>query len=364
MRNAVLGAAWLAALLVPSLPAQEAAPAPFPKIARFRGFNVPNLNADLLKDARDKFGANSVRYLLPLNWKANVDHVDMAEALRRLVADLPQGLDNARALGLGVVIAMPMYNFAVPGAPAPATPFFKDPAVLAGYLDIWTQIATLCKGRDQEIWLDLMNEPLDRSAMPSGPKEWPGWAQQLIDRIRTIDPVHPVVVEPGPGGLCWGMWSLPLLKGDPVIYSFHQYQPQSYTHQGVADIQHTDLARPFLETGKHWPGEFGDSGGGTWNHDRIVKELEPVTSFLKAHPGARMYVGEFSVVRWAPDGAQYLKDNLEIFERNGWDWSYHAFREHNYWSLERNPDNTEADGFTDRGEVIRDALKRNAGAQP
>jgi len=342
-------------------PSATPALAPFPHHPRLRGFNVPNLSFELLRDARDKFGANSVRYLLPLNWKANVDHVDSAEALRRLVADLPQGLENARQLGLTVIISLPMFDLGKTDSPEAKKPgaFWKDESHLQQYLETWTEIAKMSAGRDQEIWFDLMNEPLDRSVMPFAPKQWPAWAQKMIDTIRAIDPVHPVVVESGPGGLCWGMWSQPLLKGDPIIYSFHQYQPQSYTHQGIADVQHTDLAKAFLQSGRPWPGEFGDSGGGMWDQERIAKELEPVQAFQKAHPDARIYVGEFSVVRWAPNGAQYLKDSLELFEKNGWDWSYHAFREHNFWSLEHLPDGTKSDALTDRGQVVREFMERN-----
>ena len=44
--------------------------------------------------------------------------------------------------------------------------------------------------------------------------------------------------------------------------------------------------------------------------------------------------GEFSVAVWAPGGAAYLDDLVSIFEEYGWDWTYHAFREWEGWSLE------------------------------
>ncbi len=342
-------------------PAASPAPAtqPIPP-ARLRGFNVPSLNPDLLRDAKEKFGANSVRYLLPLNWKVNVDHVSDAEALKRLVADLPAGLDAARDLGLTVIISMPMLDLVKTSPNDPKkVPYWKDEGHLQQFLDVWTEIAKMCADRPQEIWFDIVNEPLDRSVMPFAPKQWPAWAQKITDAIRAIDPHHPIVVECGPGGLCWGMWTMPILKGDPIIYSFHQYQPQSYTHQGIADVKHTDLSKAFLESGRPWPGEFGDSGGGLWDKERLPKELEPVLAFHKKHPEARIYVGEFSVVRWAPNGAQYLRDNLELFEKYGWDWSYHAFREHNFWSLEHHPDGTKVDELTDRGQVVHEFMERN-----
>lgn len=53
-----------------------------------------------------------------------------------------------------------------------------------------------------------------------------------------------------------------------------------------------------------------------------------------------IYIGEFSAIRWAPgdNACAYLRDAIEIFEQYGWDWSYHAFREWNGWSVEHGPD--------------------------
>ena len=50
--------------------------------------------------------------------------------------------------------------------------------------------------------------------------------------------------------------------------------------------------------------------------------------------GAKIYVGEFSAVCWAPDAEKYLEDVISVFEEYGWDWTYHAFREWPGWSVE------------------------------
>ena len=39
-----------------------------------------------------------------------------------------------------------------------------------------------------------------------------------------------------------------------------------------------------------------------------------------------------------PARADWLRDAISIFEQNGWDWSYHAFREWQGWSVEYGPD--------------------------
>ena len=67
--------------------------------------------------------------------------------------------------------------------------------------------------------------------------------------------------------------------------------------------------------------------------------LQPVRDFQLAY-NVHIYAGEFSAIRWAPgdSATQYLRDVIELFEEYGWDWSYHAYREWDGWSLEHGPD--------------------------
>ena len=51
-----------------------------------------------------------------------------------------------------------------------------------------------------------------------------------------------------------------------------------------------------------------------------------------------IYVGEFSAIRWAPGADNYLRDCIDIFEEYGWDWTYHAYREWDVWSVEHGSD--------------------------
>ena len=50
--------------------------------------------------------------------------------------------------------------------------------------------------------------------------------------------------------------------------------------------------------------------------------------------GAKIYVGEFSAVAWAEGADIWLRDILSVFGEYGWDWTYHAFREWDWWSVE------------------------------
>jgi hypothetical protein len=103
------------------------------------------------------------------------------------------------------------------------------------------------------------------------------------------------------------------------------YWPYEYTHQG------TD-GRPWVtEADKPaYPGTFNSR---PFNREAIERHLAPVREFQNAY-GARIFVAEFSVVRWAPGAAKFLADEVSLFEEYGWDWTYHAFRELTAWNLE------------------------------
>ena len=139
-----------------------------------------------------------------------------------------------------------------------------------------------------------------------------------------------------------------------VIYQVHMYQPGSFTHQRVNN--------PFGEKGANraitYPGKIDNR---EYDREMLRKTLAPVRAFQQKH-GARIYVGEFSAVTWAPGAAEYLRDCISLFEEYGWDWTYHAFRESPIWDLEKAgtsradirpvPDN-------DRKQAVLEGLKNN-----
>jgi len=89
----------------------------------------------------------------------------------------------------------------------------------------------------------------------------------------------------------------------------------------------------------------------------------PAIEFQQAY-NVHIYVGEFSVIRWAPgdSGYQYLRDVIDLFEEYGWDWSYHAFREWDGWSVEHGPDRSDrkpTDRPTARMKLLLDWFAMN-----
>ena len=48
----------------------------------------------------------------------------------------------------------------------------------------------------------------------------------------------------------------------------------------------------------------------------------------------RGMIARDAAIAWAEGAADYLRDCIDLFEEEGWDWTYHAFREWTGWSVE------------------------------
>lgn len=79
----------------------------------------------------------------------------------------------------------------------------------------------------------------------------------------------------------------PLAIGD-VVYSVRMYDPGTFTHQGVG---HCD------PLGQTYTGVLKD--GETLDKEWLRRQLAPVRDFQLRHH-ARILVGEFSAICWAP----------------------------------------------------------------
>jgi aryl-phospho-beta-D-glucosidase BglC (GH1 family) len=363
----------LLASLLPGLAALSAAPTSDPNdlanFPRLRGMTVPHgADATVFHDAAAN-GANAVRLILsPLTTSAS----HPAAGWQKMVENLPSQLEAAKKEHIIVIVSLftpPVDRNFGPSAKdeerkAALHAFWTDPNSLDVMIAQAVQTARLLKPYEGMVWLELKNEPLDWADYPAIPHNWPVWAQKLVDAVRAVSAV-PIVVQVGPGGFSSGFATFSKLKGDNLVYSLHNYQPLSYTHQGVKQLIGTDLAHPYDQLGKKWPAE--DGKGGLWDKERLRKEFEPVIRFARENK-VRIYVGEFGVARWAPNAEDYLRDNIELFEEQGWDWTYHAFRESAIWSFEH--DETYSDrnsarlstSENARAKVIRAALSKNQSA--
>lgn len=259
---------------------------------------------------------------------------------------------------------------------------WTDPNFEGNMIRAWRDIVTRMHKYHDTIWAyELWNEPLDRNQLPWAPRQWRPLAVRIVKEIRTIDPDCWIIYGPGPGSLWRGIDHLRPLPDTHIIYTVHYYSPDSFTHQGVGlELKvGTDMTDLTTKINNHYPGVLR-SGGSTalWDRARLEQHLHDVDTFANRWK-VPMFVGEFSVIRWAPspDGAQWLNDVITLFENRGWSWTYHAFREWPGWSLEHpsGPESFWAPGMpheilstkatteTDRAKVVKSFLKRNQSSQ-
>ena len=318
--------------------------------ARLRGAMVsPNATEEDLRVLGKEWGANLVRWQL-CGFKPRMDTGDtaayeamLAVHLKKLDAILPA------CEKYGLMVAVDLHTG--PGQWAESgRGLFTSAACQKRFVEIWREIARRYKNAKAVWGYDLVNEPHESPFDPDL-SDWQELAERAAKAIREIDPERTIIVEPAEGGGPGGMAQLRPIAVPNVVYSVHMYNPGSFTHQGV-----------FGEWVKKIPYP-GETEGKMWDKAALEASLKPAIDFQKAF-GVQIYVGEFSAIRWAPDGsaARYLKDLIDIFESRGWDWTYHAFREWQGWSAEHGSDKADtkpAVKQTDRERLLREWYGKN-----
>jgi aryl-phospho-beta-D-glucosidase BglC (GH1 family) len=223
------------------------------------------------------------------------------------------------------------------------------------FVETWRTLATRYRDVDV-IWAyDILNEAVEGN-MPTigdttqieGLLNWRALALKTSKVIREIDPYTAIIMHPEPWGSPEALaWLEPFCPTEVpnVLYTVHMYLPHAFTHQGVWETP----------MGLVYPGVMPD--GIYWDKEQIRRSLQVVRDFA-ADYGVHIYIGEFGSIRWAPDNSSYrwLRDVIEVFEEEGWDWAYHAFREWHGWSVEHSTDrddNRRTTEPTDRELLLR-----------
>jgi hypothetical protein len=302
------------------------------------------------------WNVNCIRWQLGGS-KENLEKYDLW--LEGKLDELAKVLEAAQANGIKVVVDLHL----PPGGRLPdgTLRMVVEEKYQTEFVACWERIARRFKNHPALWAYDLVNEPVQNRFSPVGVENWLGIQVKAAKAIRTIDTKTPIMIESdewdGPA---------PFAMMEPVdvpnvIYQVHMYFPGEFTHQGVRTDQGIVKDKNLQSASISYPGMIA---GKQMDKEALRRWLEPVREFQKAY-NARIYVGEFSAIRWAPGAAQYLDDCISIFEEYGWDWTYHAFREWPGWSVEHanlpydrnnHPKATEP---TDRFLVLEKWFKKN-----
>ena len=262
-----------------------------------------------------------VRYQMVRGWFKENDNQDLQEFDLWLNGRLDH-LENAvlpmaRKYGMRVVV-----DLHVPpgGICNGEMNMFHEKRWADHFVACWERIARHFKGRSEIYGFDLINEPLQMKPSPDGLDYW---TVQLkaAEAIRKIDLKTPIIIEANDRSLPDKYVEMRPMPVSNVIYQVHMYHPIPYTHQGVSS-----------KDGKFERLCYPDAGKG-WDRGYLKDKLAPVRAFQLKY-GAKIYVGEFSAIAWAGGADSFLADCISVFEEYGWDWTYHAFREWDGWSVE------------------------------
>lgn len=337
---------------------------PRPARVMHRGHDLPRLRGAMisprtlteadLRTLGQEWNANLVRWQLIRMARpgesASLDAWDrwLEEELKRLDAMLPL----CRKYGLYVALDLhsPPGGVGTAGGYAGSDAgLFNDRACQERFVKAWEHMARRYKG-NRVIWgFDLANEPVE-DEWDGTCDDWQALAERTAKAIRAVDPDRTIIVEPPEWGSPGGLRHFRPISVPNVVYSVHMYLPHEFTHQGVFRP-----SPPIL-----YPGEIG---GKLWDKAALREALQPAVEFQKDY-NVHIYIGEFSAIRWAPEGSayRYLKDLIDVMEELGWDWSYHAFREWSGWSVEHSEDRADdkpASRPTRRQELLMSWFAKN-----
>ena len=301
----------------------------------FKGYSVPRLRGVM---SPNTFHEEDLR-VLGLEWNANVIRWQLKHKGVRYGADrnlkkydrwldwkldeLDKVLKACQRYGLKVVIDM----HSPPGGRNHNGDFaiFHEPLYQEHFITLWKKIARRYKDNPAVWGYDLVNEPRQNKPSPVGVSNYIDTQVRAAKAIRSIDARVPIFIESDEADSPRGYRELEPVDVPNVIYEVHMYVPTAFTNQGIYTNKKTGIA---------YPGKIGSI---LWNKEQLRKVLQPVRDFQLAY-NVPIYVGEFSAVRWAPGAINYLRDCIELFEEYKWDWTYHAYREWQGWSVEYGTD--------------------------
>ncbi len=324
------------------------------ELARLRGvMHGPRFKEADIRELALEWKANQIRWQLnwvPMKaaeeWAADLERFD--KWLDGALVECDKALAACEKYGIKVLVDL----HTPPGGRVGGgvCRMFSEKRYQDKLVEVWKKIATRYKGREVVYAYDLLNEAVEGAVSP-GLLNWRGLATEAAEAIRAIDPGKPVVFEPSPWGGPDGFDALTPLDIDRVIYSFHMYKPHRFTHQSVYDNKAEFVYPGVIE-------------GLKWDKERLREAMRPAIDFQREF-NVQIYVGEFSAIRWAPENSayRYLRDVIDLFEEYGWDWSYHAFREWDGWSVEHGPDRRNrrpAETPTDRQKLLMRWFEANA----
>jgi aryl-phospho-beta-D-glucosidase BglC (GH1 family) len=208
----------------------------------------------------------------------------------------------------------------------------KDAA--AKFLTFWTTFAThFAKTDPAKVYFEVLNEPHMEDSY-----RWAGIQSKAIPAIRAVAPKHTIIATGNHWGGVDGLLELEPVRDANVIYSFHDYDPMTFTHQGASwssgylktlrgvpyPSTPEDVA-PLVSaaTDEEAKKQLARYGEQRWDAERVDKEIATVAAWSSEH-GVPVWCGEFGVyIAYSEPKARaaWLHDMRVALEAHGIGWS-------------------------------------------
>jgi endoglucanase len=209
-----------------------------------------------------------------------------------------------------------------------------DDGVVEQFEDFWRALARHYSTLDPErVFFEVLNEPKFRDRY-----RWEGVQIRLARAIREGAPNHTVVVAGANWSSITELIFMDPLRDPNVIYNFHFYDPNIFTHQGATwsmNFQHYLSKLPYPSTPENVQAAVAQVpdavnqqaivryGLDRWNAERIDAEIAVAAAW-----GKRWHVpltcNEFGVYREAAapqDRAAWIRDVRTALEKYGIGWA-------------------------------------------
>ncbi|MFP4242778.1 MAG: glycoside hydrolase family 5 protein [Chitinispirillaceae bacterium] len=245
-------------------------------------------------------GFDAVR--VPVRWSAHASSAAPYKIDETFFRRVEWAVDQALENNLRVIINIHHYE-----------ELMNDPAGEKDkFLSLWKQISERFRLTGPELYFELCNEPMDALT----PELWNTYAQEALDVVRATNPYRSVLIGPGMWNSVDGLTSLVMPQDSFLIFTFHYYKPDKFTHQGASWVNGSDSW-----IGTKWRASRSDTS-------MIQKHFEKVETWSK-DKGVPVFLGEFGAFDAADTVSRVLYTSYVAKEALKRGWS-HAYWKYNF----------------------------------
>jgi hypothetical protein len=300
--------------------------------------DAASINIEWVRLAYDKWDSEKRDFLIG-------DASNYTELIKNDLEKLKEVLSWAEKYNLKVVItplSLPGCRWSQNNGDKQDLRLWEDFLYQEQAIHFWVDLAKELKDHSCIVAYDILNEPhpelrtnIEEQTVVGDAERFIGWYekykgtprdlyqfyQRIIKAIREVDPETPIMVESGfyaqpPAYMEWP--GIP--DDDKILYSFHMYEPYSFTS-----------GANFRNGGKYsYPGdiEFGNSIV-LWDKNTMNRYFEPFYRWAEKNsiPINRIVAAEFGCMRRNEGAGQYLEDVITILEDRKYHWAFYSYRE-------------------------------------